>query len=718
VRRLETSILKDELSLEGLNEPQKEAVQHVGGPLLIIAGAGSGKTRVLTHRIAYLVKAGQAKPFEILAITFTNKAANEMRERVERLLGISSREMMIGTFHSCCARILRREITRLGFTPNFTIYDEADSLRLIGACIDEAGLSRKQFPPGAIKAVVTRAKNEMIDEEQYSSIVEDFFHEVVSTVYKRYQERLRENNALDFDDLLLVTVNLFELYPRVLEKYRRRFKHVLVDEYQDTNMVQYRLVRLLVEEHKNLCVVGDDDQGIYSWRGADIRNILEFENDYPDAKVVRLEQNYRSTPDILNAASSVVINNSSRKAKNLWTARPKGEKPKFYLAEDEHAEANFVVTKVKELVRNESMNYSDIAIFYRVHAQSRLIEEALLREGIPYRIFGGVRFYDRQEIRDTIAYLRVIVNASDELSLRRIINVPPRGIGKTTLKRLEEYSRVDGLPLFDVCKEASDIHGLSNSAAKKLSEFHALIEGLRNFSSNHETTDVIKEVWKRTGYMEALQNEGTLEAQSRIENLEELLNVVSEFQANFGAVTLLDFLERVSLVDDTEDLDESRGYVSLMTLHNAKGLEFPCVFIVGMEEGLFPHVRSMDSQEEIEEERRLCYVGMTRSQDLLYLSACACRSLRGRLDSNPISRFVEEIPDELIERSEYEDVYSEKESISVEEGERIIHAKWGEGLVVSVENLSDDTEITVDFESVGRKRLLLRYAPIEKVSDS
>lgn len=710
------SPLKAEFCLEGLNGPQREAVVHDGGPLLIIAGAGSGKTRVLTHRIAYLIITGKARPHEILAITFTNKAASEMRERVERLLGISAREMMIGTFHSCCAKILRREIGRLGFTSNFTIYDEADSLRLIGACIDELGFSKKQYPPGAIKAIISRAKNEMIDHEEFSK-AEDLFHEVASSVYKRYQERLRENDALDFDDLLLVTVNVFELYPDVLEKYRKRFRHVLVDEYQDTNMVQYRLVKLLVEKSGNLCVVGDDDQGIYSWRGADIRNILEFEKDYPDARVVKLEQNYRSTPEILRAASAVVVNNSSRKKKNLWTERKAGEKVKFYLASDEHAEANLVVEKIKEIVGGGKRNYNDIAVFYRVHAQSRVIEEELVRKGIPYRIFGGVRFYERQEIKDTLAYLRLLVNPRDELSLKRIINVPPRGIGKTTVKRLEEFARENGILLYDALKDASEIPQLSNSSVKRLSDFYSLIEGLKEFSSTHETSEVIKEVWKRTGYIEELQTEGTLGAQNKIENLEELLNVVSDFRENFGAISLLEFLERVSLVDDTQDLDTSAGYVSLMTLHNAKGLEFPCVFIVGMEEGLLPHIRSMDSMEELEEERRLCYVGMTRAKDLLYLSASAYRNIRGVLDSNPISRFVLEIPDEMIEVCEYEGFEESAEVIDVEVGERIIHAKWGEGLVVLKEEFSGDTEITVDFESVGRKRLLLKYAPIEKVSD-
>ncbi|MDD5748050.1 MAG: UvrD-helicase domain-containing protein [Actinomycetota bacterium] len=701
--------------LENLNSSQKEAVLHESGPLLIIAGAGSGKTRALTHRIAHLVVGLGVKPSEILAVTFTNKAAREMKERLDNL-GVRSSQMMIGTFHSCCARILRREITKLGYTTNFNIYDEADSKRLIARCIDELELSRKQFPPGALRASISRAKSEMIDTDTYAKSDLDFFREVVLKVYRMYQEKLRSNDALDFDDLLYVTVNLFELYPDVLESYQMRFRHVFVDEYQDTNLVQYRLTKLLAEKHRNICVVGDDDQGIYSWRGADIRNILEFEKDYPNARIVKLEQNYRSTPEILSAAGAVIEHNASRKEKTLWTKNSPGDKVRHILVDDEHGEASFLSDFVRGYVEEKRGNYGDIAVFYRVHAQSRIIEEEFIRNGIPYRIFGGTRFYERQEIRDILSYLRVIANPRDELSLRRILNVPPRGIGKTTLHRLERYSMENGLSLYDSLGMADDISALSPRAKANIKGLHELMENLREYSEEREAANLIEEVLERTGYMELLRNGGTIEAESCIENLNELLNVARDFAVNFGAVSLGDFLERVSLIDDTQDLDEKAGYVSLLTLHNAKGLEFPAVAIIGVEEGLIPHARSMDYSEEIEEERRLLYVGMTRAKELLLLLSAAFRSVRGRLEANQNSRFLEEIPEGFVEIEDKAEIPFDLGTIELEEGDKIIHKKWGEGTVVSLENLPDDIEITAQFQTVGLKRLLLSYAPITKVT--
>ncbi len=693
----------------------------MGGPLLIIAGAGSGKTRVLTYRIAYLIHRHRVSPWDILALTFTNKAAGEMKERVQRLVGIPSRDMMIGTFHSSCARILRREITPLGYSSNFSIFDEADSVRLIARCLDELGLDRKAYNPRALKAVISAAKNEMVDEESFEAGVGNFFEEVAAQVYRRYQEKLRSNDALDFDDLLLVMVNLFELYPTALERYRDRYKQILVDEYQDTNIVQYRLVKMLAEEHRNLCVVGDDDQGIYSWRGADIRNILEFEKDYPDARVIKLEQNYRSTGLILSAAGAVVANNRSRKEKTLWTSNPSGEPARYHMAEDEHGEARFVCAEIERLA-SEGRRYDEAAVFYRTHAQSRVLEESLIRLGIPYKVFGGTRFYERQEIKDIVAYLRIIANPRDEVSLRRVINVPPRGIGKTSLACLEAHASSRGMSLLDALRDAGEVHGLGPRAVKSVGAFVELMDGLTDFAAEHEVDDLLKEVWDRSGYMADLEAQRTIEAETRAENLKELLSVVSDFRAEYGAVTLQDFLERVSLVGDTDNLEAESGYLSLMTLHNAKGLEYPVVFIVGMEEGIFPHIRSMESEDELEEERRLCYVGMTRAEQLLYLTHAATRSLWGGLSANPASRFLREIPEEHIEEVAWEDerprgASETGEGLELKVGDRVVHAKWGEGIVVDYNELENDMEVTVRFPGVGRKRLIMSFAPLSKPED-
>ena len=701
--------------LDDLNPPQRKAVEHTGGPLLVIAGAGSGKTRVLTYRIAHLIGRRSASPRQILAITFTNKAAREMKERVNRLVGAAARDMMIATFHSAFARILRREIAPLGYSARFSIYDEMDSVRLIRHCVEEMGLDRRIYHPRAIKASISAAKNEMIDEDSYAERVSTLPEEVVSQVYRRYQERLRANNALDFDDLLLVALQLFELYPAVLERYRERYRHVLVDEYQDTNMVQYRLVRMLAGEHRNLCVVGDDDQGIYSWRGADIRNILEFERDYPDAHVIKLEQNYRSTGNILDAAGQVIRHNQGRKSKTLWTDNPPGDRVRYYMSNDERGEAELVAAETRQLVDREGHSASRVAVFYRTHAQSRVLEECFIREGIPYRIFGGTRFYERREVKDIIAYLRVIANPGDEVSLRRIINEPPRGIGTTTLARLGEHSRSTGVSLYDTLAEAGEIPALSPAAERRISGFIELMNGLASFAEEREVDELLEEVWDRTGYMADLVAERTIESEGRIENLQELLSIVAAYRAEYGAATLDDFLERVSLVNETDTLDESGGYVSLMTLHTAKGLEFPVVFMVGMEEGIFPHALSMDDPAELEEERRLCYVGMTRARERLYLTHAACRTFRGSLSANPASRFLVEIPGRCLEPVEFDEAAPEaRELLALDVGEQVRHAKWGPGVVVEMCELDGDFEVTVEFPGVGSKRLLLSFAPLEK----
>ena len=700
--------------LESLNPAQREAVEYGGGPMLVIAGAGSGKTRVLTTRIIHLVKAHGARPWHVLAITFTNKAAQEMKERIVAGLGPTAMEMTIGTFHSACARILRVEIGRLGYGPRFTIFDEQDSGRLVAQCIDELGYDRKQYHPRAVKSIISSAKNEMLDENELARRSHSLISEVAAQVYPLYQERLKDNDAVDFDDLLLLTVNLFELYPDVLRRYRDRWRHVLVDEYQDTNVLQYKLVKMLAEEHRSLCVVGDDDQGIYSWRGADIRNILEFERDYPDARVCKLEQNYRSTPDILDAAGSVVKRNKGRKDKTLWTRNPPGARPLFYPAQNEHDEASMIAHEVNRRVEAGGTP-SDAAVFYRTHAQSRVIEEELIKDGLPYRVFAGVRFYERREVKDIIAYLRLLANPKDEVSLRRVVNVPTRGIGATTVQRLDEYARSNEVTLFEAMKDAGEVNGLSNAAAKKVLTFVDLIGSLTEASMELDSSGLIEKVWTDTGYMEELEAERTFEAEARIDNLHELLNIASDLKEEYGAASLDEFLERVSLVNETDDLDQSAGYISLMTLHNAKGLEFPLVFMTGMEEGLFPHERSQQDEAQVEEERRLCYVGMTRAKETLYMSRAAVRTTFGAPRPTAPSRFLLEIPERYLEELKLEMFRPpEVEAGDYEIGETVSHDKWGPGVVVGLSGEAENRQVTVEFESVGRKDLLLSYAPLKK----
>jgi DNA helicase-2/ATP-dependent DNA helicase PcrA len=629
--------------LESLNPTQLDAVRHTEGPLLILAGAGSGKTRVLTHRVAYLIDQGLAAPEEVLAITFTNKAAREMKERVALLVGPDSRRMWVSTFHAFCARILRVHAEKLGYKREFTIYDGADQVRLVKRCIVELGKDPKRFNPRSFQARISAAKNVLMAPDDFLRNTEGYIAENVAEVYDLYQKRLYENNAMDFDDLIMQTVALLELFPEVRERYQTRFKYVHVDEYQDTNHAQYRLVNILAARHRNLCVVGDDDQSVYSWRGADIRNILDFERDYPEAKVVKLEQNYRSTQTILDAANAVVANNASRKAKALWTAGDEGDRIRVFTASDEYAEARFVVSEIERLI-DEEISPRDISVFYRTNAQSRALEDVLVREGIPYQVIGGVRFYERAEIKDAMAYLSVISNPDDSGSLERIINVPKRGIGNTSVAKLQDYARKNGISLYEALSEA-DAAGLTGAAKKACRTVRDLFEGLRVAAVEVPPTDLIGAVLDESGYRKELEAEDTVESESRLENLEELINAAKEYERVEPEPTLAGFLQEQALYSEGDSLGSEGGSVTLMTLHNAKGLEFSHVFVVGMEEGTFPHARSLD-EHNLEEERRLAYVGITRAKETLTLTHARLRSSWGEREYRMPSRFLSEIPDQ------------------------------------------------------------------------
>jgi len=629
--------------LESLNPTQLDAVEHTQGPLLILAGAGSGKTRVLTHRVAYLIDQGLAAPEEVLAITFTNKAAREMKDRVALLVGPDSRRMWVSTFHAFCARILRVHAEKLGYKREFSIYDGADQVRLVKRCIVELGKDPKRFNPRSFQAQISSAKNVLMAPDDFLRNTEGYIAENVAEVYDLYQRRLYENNAMDFDDLIMQTVALLELFPEVRERYQTRFKYVHVDEYQDTNHAQYRLVNILAARYRNLCVVGDDDQSVYSWRGADIRNILDFERDYPEAKVVKLEQNYRSTQTILDAANAVVANNASRKAKALWTAGDEGARIRVFAASDEYAEARFVVSEIERLV-DAGASPRDVSVFYRTNAQSRALEDVLVREGIPYQVVGGVRFYERAEIKDAMAYLSVISNPDDSVSLERIINVPKRGLGSTSVAKLQDYARKNGISLFEAVSEA-DAVDLTGAAKKACRGVRDLFEGLRVAAVEVPPTEVIGAVLDESGYRREIEAEDTIEAESRLENLEELTNAAREYERVEPEPTLGGFLQEQSLYSDSDSLGSEGGSVTLMTLHNAKGLEFSHVFVVGMEEGTFPQARSLD-EHNLEEERRLAYVGITRARETLTLTHARLRSSWGEREYRMPSRFLSEIPDE------------------------------------------------------------------------
>jgi DNA helicase-2/ATP-dependent DNA helicase PcrA len=635
--------------LKDLNPQQKEAVIHEEGPLLILAGAGSGKTRALTCRIAYMIKGRRVNPLNILAITFTNKAASEMRNRVDALLGKNvSKGMWVMTFHSACARILRSDIGSLGYKNTFTIYDDSDSERLIRDCLIELQLDPKKFAPRAVLSVISHAKSELIDQDTYAAGASSYFEQVTAEVYKLYQHRLFTSNCVDFDDLIMLAVNMLELYPKILDKWQEKFRYILIDEYQDTNHAQFRLVSLLASKYKNICVVGDPDQSIYKFRGADIRNILEFERDFPDPKIINLEQNYRSTQTILDAANALIENNRGRKPKNLWTDKEAGTGILWYQAENERDEAVYVLTEIENQCRRNSRSFRDFAVFYRTNAQSRVFEEVFMNWEVPYRVVGSLRFYDRMEVKDMLAYLRVVNNADDNVSLKRIVNVPRRGIGKTTIERISAYANTMGMSLMDALEVVQDIPGIGAAAVSKIKDFCDMIKGFQVKSADGLLI-LGQEVVEKTGYIRALEKEQTTEAANRIENVKELVGAMKEFETAYQGASLDDFLEKVALITDLDSYDQDDDAVTLMTVHNAKGLEFPGVFMVGMEEGLFPHYRSMTDTAELEEERRLCYVGMTRAKEHLYLVSAWTRTIFGGMNYATQSRFLREIPEELLD---------------------------------------------------------------------
>jgi DNA helicase-2/ATP-dependent DNA helicase PcrA len=714
--------------LEGLNEEQQEAVVHTEGPLLILAGAGSGKTAVLTRRIAHLLEEGYAQPGEILAITFTNKAAQEMRERVEQLVGRRARVMWVMTFHSACARMLRAEAERLGYTKNFTIYDSADSLRLIKQCSDELDVDPKRFPPRAIQRQISDAKNSLVDAGGYRERISSFFEQTAADVYELYEKRIHANNAMDFDDLLFRAVNVLELFPEVRARYQQTFRYLLVDEYQDTNRAQYRWLGLMGGERRNLCVVGDDDQAIYSFRGADIRNILDFEDDFPDAHVVKLEQNYRSTQTVLSAANAVVSQNRARKHKALWTDLGQGDPVHVRELEDEHAEARYVAGEIERLV-DEGGSRSEIAVFYRTNAQSRVLEDMLVRYGVGYQVIGGTKFYERAEIRDALAYLNVLGNRQDTVSFARCVATPRRGIGGTTQARLAGHANTLGEPVWDVALDPESVPGLGAAAVKAVRRFMGVMERLSERAEEASVGDLLDETLTETGYLDALRAERTIEAQGRIENLEELVGVAREYDAAAEEPTLEEFLQQISLFADQDGLrNDEDGQVTLMTLHNAKGLEYPVVFMIGMEDGVFPHMRAIEAND-IEEERRLCYVGITRARRELFLTFARRRTLHGSRDWNVPSRFLDEIPADLTDREpdappvvpSWKGAAASQAAARPEPrgagasfrlGDDVVHAAFGSGTVIGAE---PGGIVVVRFPKDGSERKLMAdYAPLRK----
>ncbi len=713
--------------LEGLNEPQREAVLHGQGPLLILAGAGSGKTRVLTHRIAHLVHSGKARPGEILAITFTNKAAQEMRERVEMLVGNRARAMWVMTFHSACARMLRSDAQRLGYTRGFTIYDDQDSIRLVKRCIEELDVDPKRFTPRAIKRQISDAKNQLLDASGYREKVGSFFEQTAADVYELYEQRAHAMNAMDFDDLLVRTVNLLELFPEVRERYQHNFQHVLVDEYQDTNRAQYRWLQILAEEHRNLAVVGDDAQSIYAFRGADIRNILDFEDDFPDAAVIKLEQNYRSTQTILSAANALIENNRSQKRKELWTDAGDGDAIVVRELEDEHAEARYVAGEIERLV-DAGGSRDEVAVFYRANAQSRVLEDTLVRYGVGYQVIGGTRFYERAEIKDALGYLTFLVNPQDLVAFQRVVNSPRRGIGDTTQARIAGYANTVGESIWDVAAKPEEVPGLGAAAIKAVHRFMSVMERLRERADGAAPVgDLLEETLTEAGYTDALKAERTIEAEGRLENLEELVSVAREYDAQADEPSVEEFLQQIALFSEQDNLTDEEGIVTLMTLHNAKGLEYPVVFMIGMEDGVFPHMRSIEAGD-IEEERRLCYVGMTRAMRNLYLTHARTRAMYGGREWNVSSRFLEEIPTELTDQEDSDGAPSitswsetgvgagapapRNEGATFNVGEDVVHAAFGEGVVIGAE---PGGVVVVRFRGDGSERKLMAdYAPLKK----
>ncbi len=734
--------------LNGLNSEQKKAVLHVDGPLLILAGAGSGKTRVLTNRIAYLIKEKGVHPASILAITFTNKAAKEMRERIDRLVENISDSIWVSTFHSMCVRILRRDIQKIDYDRSFVIFDYTDQQTVVKDCLKELNINEKNFPPKSMLEMIGKAKDELIDPVTYEKMyASDYRMAKVAKIYELYQKKLKQNNAVDFDDIIMLTIKLFSNNPEVLEYYQRKFKYVLVDEYQDTNTAQYSLVSMLSQKSRNLCVVGDDDQSIYGWRGANIRNILDFEKEFKDCVTIKLEQNYRSTQTILDAANCVIKNNCGRKNKSLWTENKGGDRIRHSECANEHEEAYFIANEIKKLSSAKDMQYKDFAILYRINAMSRVVEEMLMKEGIAYKIFGGLKFYDRKEIKDLLAYLRLIQNPADNISLKRCINEPKRGIGNTTIETAERHANSRDVSIFSIISAASEVPELGR-AASKLEGFVTMISRLRILKETMKVSELIQEVIEQSGIQKSYEEEDTLEAQSRIENIKELVSVALEFEAKNEEQTLEDFLANVSLVADIDNMDENGDYVVLMTLHSAKGLEFPVVFMVGMEEGIFPGYRSMSDENELEEERRLCYVGITRAKQKLYLTNTFTRTLFGNTTYNRASRFLKEIPPELVEGNEkkepvatrvsankavrtggtgnssigsfrtatFTDVSKPKTtSANYNVGDQVEHKKFGVGVITKIEKENDDFKLEIHFKGAGMKRLMAAFANLSKI---
>ena len=762
--------------IEGLNDKQKEAVLNTDGPCLVIAGAGSGKTKVLTHKIAYLMAKKNIKPWNILAITFTNKAANEMKQRVENLVGEAAKDMWIGTFHSICVRILRKTIDRIGFDSSFLIFDTSDQKTLIKECMKTLKIDDKMFTDKSVLAEISNGKNEMLEPKAYMvKYAGDFRREKIGEIYELYQKRLKENNAIDFDDIINFTIKILTENPDILEYYSEKFKYILVDEYQDTNKAQFTLVTILASRYGNITVVGDNDQGIYSFRGADISNILNFEKDYPGTKIIKLEQNYRCTGNILNAANAVIKHNENKYEKKLWTQNDEGELPTIHRADDEYDEGRYIVEQINHLKREEYFKNSDFVILYRMNSQSRAIEEILRREDIPYKIVGGLKFYERKEIKDIISYLRLIYNPSDNISLKRVINEPKRGIGKTSVDNVQEISENTGTSMFEIIKNAEQ-YGLNRLKANS-QEFINLIEEMRSKINDLSISEIIKETLNKSGYVKALEAEDTTEAESRIQNLEEFLTVAIEFEEQEAENSLADFLEGITLSSDIDGMEETEDSVTLMTLHSAKGLEFNTVFLVGMEEGIFPGYKSIGEPKELEEERRLFYVGITRAKRYLYLTCSRKRTIFGSTSYNAISRFVNEIPKDLL--NGYEETFEEKEesfkdssykweygsssnkvstyrleenkeksyatknpSLSnsgyqfrtaesflssinnkkqnsgvdiskYKEGQRVYHKKFGEGTINKIEPEGEDYKIEICFDKAGTKRLMAKFAGLE-----
>lgn len=725
--------------VKNMNSEQNEAVRTTEGPLLIMAGAGSGKTRVLTHRIAYLLDEKDVSPYNILAITFTNKAAKEMKARVEHLVGEEAQVIWMSTFHSMCVRILRRDADRIGIERNFTIIDPTDQKSVIKDVLKSENIDSKRFEPRMFIGAISNLKNELKTPEDAQKEANDFHSQMVATVYKGYQRQLSRNEALDFDDLIMTTINLFERVPETLEYYQNKFQYIHVDEYQDTNKAQYTLVKLLANKFKNLCVVGDSDQSIYGWRGADIQNILSFEEDYPEAKTIFLEQNYRSTKNILNAANEVIKHNSERKPKGLWTANSGGDKIQYYEAMTERDEAEYVVKEIMKHQRS-GKKYSEMAILYRTNAQSRVLEETFMKSNIPYTMVGGQKFYDRKEIKDLLSYLRVIANSNDDISLQRIINVPKRGIGPSSVEKIQTYALQNNISMFDALAEV-DFIGLSKKVTQECISFYEMIQNLIKEQEFLEISEIVDEVLQKSGYRDMLDREQSIESRSRLENLDEFMSVPKDYEENtpLEEQSLINFLTDLSLVADIDEADTQNG-VTLMTMHSAKGLEFPIVFIMGMEESLFPHIRAIKSEDdhEMEEERRICYVAITRAEELLYITNATTRMLFGRSQSNMPSRFLKEIPEDLLDShtgQKRQTIYpksqpkrgfskrttSTKKQVSSSDwkvGDKVMHKAWGEGMVSNVNEKNGSVELDIIFKSEGPKRLLAQFAPITKKEDS